>query len=275
MRAQPIVGPILLLAAAAFCPAAGIPLEKLTLDAGQTVAVRPVMRNQIREVTLDLVSLAPSATHSEPAHATQAVVWLVLEGKGTLRARNQSYAISGETIARAPQGWPWRIEAAPDQPLHLLRVKRDLTPADLEDMRKYPELQAVPWVKSFLDCLPYKEAIKSPKTTSRTLLPENHVARMALGTVETTGPDEVGAHSHPMLEQLFLGLRGNDITVTADASQANLTGFDILHIPLGSHHGARVAAGRKLHYVWMDFFMDKSGQEWLKMHKPMDEKKPQ
>lgn len=47
----------------------------------------------------------------------------------------------------------------------------------------------------------------------------------------------------------------------------------MLHIPLGSNHGAKVEAGKKRHYVWMDFFMAKEGQEWLKMHKPVDESK--
>jgi hypothetical protein len=72
-----------------------------------------------------------------------------------------------------------------------------------------------------------------------------------------------------MLEQLFLGLKDNDITVIADGARANLTPLSILHIPTGSNHGAEVAAGKKLHYVWMDFFATKEGQEWLKMHKPL------
>jgi hypothetical protein len=92
---------------------------------------------------------------------------------------------------------------------------------------------------------------------------------VALGTVETTGPDAVAAHRHPMLEQLFLGLQDNDITVTADTASARLGAFDILHIPLGSNHGAQVVEGKKLHYVWMDFFMTKEGQEWLQMHQPV------
>jgi hypothetical protein len=31
-------------------------------------------------------------------------------------------------------------------------------------------------------------------------------------------------------------------------------------------HGAMVADGKKLHYVWMDFFSDKEGQAWLDTH---------
>ena len=53
----------------------------------------------------------------------------------------------------------------------------------------------------------------------RTLLPKDIVPRMSIGTVETVGPDRVAPHAHPMLEQLFLGLEGNDIVVRADGGQ--------------------------------------------------------
>lgn len=249
-------------------------MEPLPLKAVDRVTIRPLMTREIREVTVDFVTVAGTGRHVEPVRKDSAVVWLVLDGRGTMQTRDRKFEVDGETIARAPQGWDWRIEAAPGSALHLVRVRRDLTAGDLEELKKFPEHQAAPLVKKFRECTPYREAIKSAKTVSRTLLPENYVPRMAMGTVETTGPDVVGAHRHPMLEQIFLGLRGNDITVTADEASANLKEFSILHIPLGSNHGAQVDAGRKLHYIWMDFFMEKEGQEWLKMHQPVEPEKP-
>lgn len=257
-----------------------IPLEKLNLSAAQAggkagVQIRPVLKGEIKELSVDLISIAGPGQHIEPASPERAVVWLIVAGRGTLQTRSERYQVEGETIARAPQGWAWQLTAAPGEVLHVLRVSRDLNADDLAELKKFPQNNAAPHVKKFSDCPAYGEAIKSAKTVSRTLLPENFVPRMAMGTVETTGPDKVGAHRHPMLEQLFLGLNGTDITVIADDARTNLTGFSILHIPLGSNHGAEVAAGKKLHYVWMDFFMSKSGQEWLKMHTPLDPpKKP-
>jgi quercetin dioxygenase-like cupin family protein len=255
-----------------------IAIEKLDIAAAKAgrsagVQIRPVMVGEIKEVRADLVSIAGPGRHVEPSSPSQAVVWLFLDGKGTLQTRGQTFAIDGETIARAPQGWDWRIDVAKGDVLYAVRISRDLTAVDLAELKKYPQNNVAPHVKKFSECPAYGEAIKSAKTVSRTLLPENFVPRMAMGTVETTGPDTVGAHRHPMLEQLFLGLRENDITVIADEARANLTPFSILHIPLGSNHGAKVAAGRKLHYIWMDFFASKEGQEWLKMHKPLDPRK--
>lgn len=272
--ATPVVRVLLTWALAALVAgAAGIPVERLDLQpAAPGVRVKPVLAGAVPGVRLDLVTVTGPARHEEAAAGEHAVVWLVLAGEATMATGRHTYPVAGETVARAPQGWAWRIEAAPGQVLHALRIRRGLSPQDRAEFARYPQNNAAPHVKKFSECPAYKEAIKSPKTTSRTLLAENFVPRMALGTVETTGPDSVGRHSHPMLEQFFLGLRGNDITVLADEEKARLPEFAILHIPLGSNHGAEVAEGRKLHYIWMDFFMTKEGQEWLKTHQPIEDK---
>lgn len=273
VRSAPILGCWLLLCCSAF-PLSGaekIPVQTLPIAKASPagVSVQALMVGEVAETVVDLVTVNGGATHAEPARPDEAVVWLLVAGKGSMQAKDRRYAVSGETIARAPQGWDWRITAEPGMTMQLVRVRRKLTAVDFEELRKFPEFQREPLVKAFQDCTPYGEAIKSPKTVSRTLLPENYVPRMAMGTVETTGPDAVAPHRHAMLEQLFLGLKGNAITVTADDARASLGEFMILHIPLGSFHGAQVEAGKKLHYVWMDFFADKAGQEWLKTHKPL------
>jgi aromatic ring-cleaving dioxygenase len=267
-------------AAPAAAPAAArsIPIRKLDLStprpgAKSGVQVQQVLPGAIKGVTVELVSIIGPGRHIEPSNSAREVVWLILAGKGTLLTKDKTYAIEGETIARAPNGWACQIDVPRGEALHALRVRRQLTADDQAELKKYPENNAAPHVKTFSECPAYREAIKSPKTVSRTLLPENYVPRMAMGTVETTGPDKVGAHRHPMLEQLFLGLKDNDITVIADDAKANLTAFSILHIPLGSDHGAEVADGKKLYYVWMDFFAAKEGQEYLKMHQPLEQKK--
>lgn len=124
------------------------------------------------------------------------MVWLFIDGKGKLETKGTVFAVEGETIARAPQGWDWKIEVAPGQVLHALRIRRHINDDDRADMKKFPQNNAAAYVKKFRDCTPfYGEAIKSAKTISRTLLPENFVPRMAIGTVETTGPDAVQART--------------------------------------------------------------------------------
>lgn len=272
--------PLILGASVCAGQAQSIRIEQLDVSGAKAgikagVKIRPVLEREIKELAVDLVSITGPAQHTEPAHADKAVVWLMVAGDGTFQTGARSFEVGGETILWAPQGWSWKILAERGEVLHALRIRRDLNAEDLVDLKRFPENQTAARVRKFSDCPAYSEAIKSAKTVSRTLLPENFVPRMAMGTVETTGPDTVGAHRHPMLEQLFLGLKGNDITVIADNARANLTAHSILHIPLGSNHGAEVAEGSRMHYVWMDFFMDKKGQEWLQMHKPLEPEKKQ
>ena len=253
--------------------AAEIPVVKLPMQggAGGKVQVQSVLPGEIAEVTTDWVSITGPAKHVEPARQDVETVWLVLAGKGTLRTRGKGFEVDSETIARAPLGWAWELEAPAGRTLRALRVRHQVSAADRTELKKFPQNNAGPHVMEFSECPKYGEAIKSSKTVSRTLLPENYVPRVAMGTVETTGPDEVGAHRHAMLEQLFLGLKDNDITVSADGGRGRLTPLSILHIPSGTNHGSEVAAGKKMHYIWMDFFATKEGQEWLKMHKPISE----
>jgi quercetin dioxygenase-like cupin family protein/mannose-6-phosphate isomerase-like protein (cupin superfamily) len=247
-----------------------IPMQRLGLRDVQGVYVKPLMEREVRRIQFDLVSLEGGHSHTEPGSADLAVVWLVVDGKGTMVARDQRFAVEEETIAWAPQGWHWELQADEGQTLHVLRVRQQLSAEDLEDLAQHSELQKAPLVKRFADCPRYDEDIKSSGTVSRTLLPEHHVPRMAMGTVEATGPDEVAPHRHPMLEQLFLGLRGNQVTVTANESRARLGEFELLHIPLGSLHGVQVQEGNKMHYVWMDFFLTREGQQWLREHRPIE-----
>ena len=256
--------------------AARAPIPVQTLDLApralryRGVAVQSVLRGEIAEVATHLVSIQGSGRHAEPASSQHEVVWLVLAGRGRWRTRDAVHNLEAESIARAPLGWPGELSAAAGQTLHALRIRRRLRAQDREQLAKFPEHNQASFVRRFGDCPSYGEAIKSARTVSRTLLAENYVPRMAAGTVEAAGPDAVAAHRHPMLEQLFLGLAGNQATVTADEAEVALPAFALLHIPLGSNHGARVEAGKHLHYVWLDFFLNVEGQDWLKMHRPLE-----
>jgi len=132
-------------------------------------------------------------------------------------------------------------------------------------------LRAEPFFVRYSQCEGYTEAIKSPRTISRTIVPPKTIPRFCMGSVEASGPDVVAPHSHPMLEQLFFGLPGNACEVTADGAVAPLGDRALLHIPLGSWHGVRVIAGSRIHYIWMDFFRSEEDLAYIQdQHKPIE-----
>lgn len=121
-----------------------------------------------------------------------------------------------------------------------------------------------PYYLKYEESRKYNESIKSEKTISRMILPEGIVSRLCIGSVETSGPDQVAEHTHPMLEQFFLGLPGNDARVFTETDEVSFQENDLLHIPLGSLHGVNVEAGKDLHYLWIDLFAARDEMDYMK-----------
>lgn len=197
---------------------------------------------------------------------------MFVKGQGNVIATNTSYEIVPETILLPNIAKEITIKAAENDTLHYLKISSKLTTQDLLDLKEFPadNTQNVYYAK-FTDCKSYTEPIKSPNTVSRTILPNKYIPRIAMGTVQTKGPDKVGAHEHPMLEQLFLGLSKNNCVVYADDAKIGFSEYSVLHIPIGSSHSVSVEKDEVMYYVWMDFFLDKKGEEWLKTHEVTDD----
>ena len=198
-------------------------------------------------------------------------IFLFVKGKGNVIAADSVYEIVPETILLPQALKNISINAAKNDTLHYLRITSLLTEQDRLDLADFPDenTKHVYYAK-FTDCKSYTEPIKSPNTVSRTILPNKYIPRIAMGTVQTKGPDRVGFHEHPMLEQLFLGLTDNNTIVYADEAQIDFPEYSVLHIPLGSSHSVSVEKDEVMYYVWMDFFRDKDGEEWLKTHNTDD-----
>jgi quercetin dioxygenase-like cupin family protein len=233
------------------------------------VLEREVLPREIAGVRTIFISLQPKATFHHFTPTTQDCVYLVCSGSGTSTLEDEAHQLRSEMLAHFPAGRSLKIEAG-DEGLTLLALHLDLASDDLAERAGYDARCRMAYVKHYADGERYAEKIKSAGTVSRTILPAGIVPRLAIGMVEARGPDTVGLHSHPMLEQYFLGLEQNDITVLIDGAKASLQAGELLHIPLGSHHGAEVAAGSQLRYLWIDFFLSRDGQEWLKEHRPVD-----
>ncbi len=204
-----------------------------------------------------------------PGHTT---LLLLVSGKGRLSAGSIVQSLTPDSIVVPIADIPTvQIEVERGKELHFLQFTKKLSTQDLKDLTQFPkENRQKLYATRFEDCEPYTEKIKSPNTISRTVLPANIIPRVSLGTVEAIGPDKVGAHKHPMLEQLFLGLTDNDVMVYADQVSTKFKQYSLLHIPLGSTHWVEVAENKKMNYMWMDFFLTKEGEEWLKTHKPIN-----
>ncbi|GAL78916.1 hypothetical protein JCM19274_3474 [Algibacter lectus] len=259
-----------LLFAAAAVYAQEIPIKHLDMDMqkDQQEQSKNILTDEIDGVTTEHITINSDITQKVDINDTHKTIYLFITGNATLTSGGKTYEIVPETIMLPNNVDDIEFKANENETLHYLKISVLQTELDIIDIKTFPKENVdTIYFKQFTDCESYTEPIKSPQTTSRTILPNKYIPRVAMGgTVRTIGPDKVGAHVHGMLEQLFLGLTDNNSVVYADEAQVDFPEYSLLHIPRGSSHSVSVEADNEMYYVWMDFFVDKDGEAWLETH---------
>ncbi len=222
-----------------------------------------LLPGELRGVSTDLYSVKGPCTITEPPSQYSWDVILSLEGKAFLEIEGIRHLFCDQSVLSIPYLKAYSIHAEKDQEVSFIRIRISLDDADLLYAAGKMKDHARLYAKAFSDCPVYTEEIKSSKSVNRMILPEGLVPRFCMGSVETSGPDIVAKHSHPMLDQLFLGLPGCRCTCFAGKEQILLEENLLLHIPLGSEHYIEVEAGNRLAYIWFDFFLSLEGQTYM------------
>ena len=209
----------------------------------------------------------PGAASECPARPGRLGVFLAAEGTGELRvgAEGEAFCTAEAAVLVPPSDYAVvHLRANGEGPFLVLELSLELDAEDTAELAEQAERDAI--FRRHSECPQYQQSFKSAQTVSRFLLPpgKKDAPRLCIGSVETLGPDEVGRHRHPMLDQMFLGLPGCDGEVWADGDTTGLRGLDLIHIPLGSTHGASVGKGKKLSYIWIDRYIDRElCQKWF------------
>lgn len=245
----------------------GNPPAQASVDVGRRVdrtETSSILLAEIPEVetTFIWVPAGDSAEIGSPDLRQQ--ICFVIEGAGRVASAN----FARELIARdllAPQPGV-RATFTATASTTLLLVAMELRPGESEAVK--PGIY--PFFSRYADCEKYRDYFKTPKTVSRTLVPPFSLPRFAMGSVETTGPDRIEPHAHPMLDQHFFSFADNRCTLLVNGTRHAFGGNCLLHIPLASEHGIEAAPGDVVNYLWMDFFGRSEDMEYLvEVHKPV------
>ena len=219
---------------------------------------RVVLPGEIAGMDVHAHCVGPAAPLAVPRRPGRLGVFLATGGAGSLAVAGAEYAVDEVAVLVPPPDYTEVVltcaaGAGAAGPLCVLELSLEL---DAEDRRELAG-RAEPFFARYSECPVYQQSFKSAKSTSRFIVPGGTVPRLAMGSVQAPGPDEVGLHKHPMLDQLFFGLPGTTTKVVADGVECTLRGHELMHIPLGSEHGASVGAGDELHYIWIDRYIDR------------------
>lgn len=141
----------------------------------------------------------------------------------------------------------------------LLEIRWEIKEGDNALLEEYGTV--FPYENLYSTSKQYRDRNKSDKTISRVMVEQRHIPRFCMGSVETYGYDTVKSHDHPMLDQFFFSFPENDMDVLIDFEPVPMPGNMLMYIPLGAMHGVEVQEGKRLHYMWIDFYQ---GEEGLK-----------
>lgn len=209
-----------------------------------------LLLGEISGASCSVINLSENALYTESVSPDEAVVIVSLCGR--CNALGKEY--EGITVfAFAPGD---AVEISSDG-ASFLRISWKLNDGETVDVSK------LPYALEYAAAVKYREDCKSEKTVSRMLLPEGIIPRLAMGSVQTTGPDRVEKHEHPFCDQLFFSLPENDMLVDIDDVAFPMQGNTLLHIPLASSHGVTVPPRGTAHYLWIDFIIDPRGIEYM------------
>jgi hypothetical protein len=237
--------------------------DRLDSAAEDAILVEDLLPGEIAGVRTRFVSIKGRSGVGGGGDPAAATVLLFLGGNARLTTGAVRQNVTEESIARIPYASTYGITVRRGAVAHCLEVTKALDTADLDEIARHLRSHTTLYFRKFRDCEEYTEDIKSRSTINRMLLPEGYVPRFAMGSVRTRGPDKVGRHVHPMLDQLYLGMDDCRCTVHAGRQRKVLTGDCLLHIPLASHHWVTVDEGDTLYYLWFDFFRTLAAQEYM------------
>jgi len=221
---------------------------------------QPILAGEIDGINTNYVIISKGQKKKLKSKKGQLVVFLFIAGNGCIEFESQQFVFHNIAVFVPGLSVTFSLMAL-DKDLSYLEIALVLKSSDKKECQKFKS--QYPYFRKYSDCKTYKEKIKSEKTISRMIVPENIVPRLSIGSVQTTGPDTVAAHEHRMLEQLFYGLAGNSCFVFANGHERYFGENELLHIPLGSSHGVRVDEGKNLHYIWIDIFQHQNDMSYI------------
>ena len=230
-----------------------------------------LLQGQIEGLETSFTALSKGVTQAFRAVGKKLKIILVTRGTGFIRQGELRLEVE-ELDLFIPFWQGEYVVRGGNKGLAFLELNLSLNRLDLEDLegREY----MFPFHGSYSESKSYTESIKSGKSVNRMILPEGVVPRLCMGSVRSMGPDLVEAHAHPMLEQLFFGLKGNESVVSAGTAVSSFRENELLYIPSGSLHGVQVEKDKSMHYLWIDLFHSLKDMGYMRQQHQIPVNKP-
>ena len=144
------------------------------------------------------------------------------------------------------------ITAGPES-LEYIHIIGQMTEIDHRQMKNCRFV--LPKMTYLSDSIEYTERFTQESgshVVSHSILAGRHLGRYTMGWNIGAGPDFIGQHIHPTIEQWYFMIDGSDFTYRAGDQNIHVEAGDISFTPHGTSHGSESDENGYINYVWFE-----------------------
>lgn len=142
---------------------------------------------------------------------------------------------------------------AGEKPLEFIRITGPMTEVDHRQMANCQYV--LPRFVKLSDSIEYTERFtqeSGSKVVSHSIIAGRHLGRYTMGWNIGAGPDFIGQHTHPTLEQWYFMIDGSEFTYLAGDKAIPVAEGDVSFTPHGTSHGSECSDTGYINYVWFE-----------------------
>lgn len=229
--------------------------EELKHSFQEGFSVSRILAETCPDVDLNLCTLQEGHQRSFPVYSRmdKMQIFVFTAGCGMVQSGSQLFAIDEQSVFIPDFDREELVITAGDADLEMIHI---VGPMNDTDRRQMDHCQYVlPRFVRFSEAIQYTERFtqeSGAKVKQHSIIAGRHLGRYTMGWVIGQGPDFVGQHTHPSLEQWYFMLQGADFTYDAGNTQIDVKEGDVSFTPHGTSHGSTCREDGFINYLWFE-----------------------
>ena len=217
-------------------------------------AVR-ILEETCPEVSLELCTLKAGFSRGFKTYSLEErmQIFTFASGLGIIKAGKKIFPIDEQSVF-IPDFDQDKLEiTAGDTDIEFIHITGTMNDTDRRQMSHCQYV--LPRFVRFSEAIQYTERFtqeSGAKVKQHSVIAGRHLGRYTMGWVIGKGPDFVGQHTHPSLEQWYFMLQGADFTYDAGDRSIAVKEEDVSFTPHGTSHGSTCKEEGFINYVWFE-----------------------
>ncbi len=229
--------------------------ENLNTSYNNGLSRQRVLADTAPEMILEVCSLLPGQSWTPDIFSKdeKMQIFVFTSTGGALRAGDRFYAIDDQSVFIPDFDHDTLEILAGEDELHFLHIEGPMIDVDRRQMHHCQYV--LPRFVRFSDSILYTERFtqeSGARIWQHSIIAGRHLGRYTMGWVIGPGPDFVGTHVHPKIDQWYFMLDGSDFVYTAGDKEIHVTQGDISYTPHGTPHGSQCGPDGYINYLWFE-----------------------